>query len=150
MSAEGFYMALKSSLDRVGYDLVTDTGADGGASLDDTINVDEMLSSDDKLILWQLISVEEDPRDPLYRVTFGVGGKTAKDPANYALLDLQKAVATRLRVGKELLLYDYSGVSPSALKGSLTISQANLTPQEVDNDSGLRMFLLTGRAMRLV
>jgi hypothetical protein len=150
MTAADFQMAVKSTLDRIGHDLVTASGAVGGVDLDDTVNVDDILTNEDSLILWQLLSMDEYPRDPMYRVVFGFGGKTCKDPGNYSLVALQQAVSANLFKGAHIELRDYSGASPSEIKGSLTVTQASMTPQEVENDSGLRMFMFSAAGLRRV
>jgi hypothetical protein len=148
VSQNDFYMIMKSTLDKHCNELIASSGADAGANLDDIQEAVELFHTDQNAILWQLINADEQPRDPLYHVVFAIGGRTTNDSGNYNLISLQTAVNAVFHKGKEIELYDYSGPIQSVLKGCLTITQAGLTPQESDNESGLRMQIFTGRAFR--
>ena len=145
-----FFMHVKSTLDRKGNDLVASTGADSGANLDDVVNTDEIFKSDDNTILWQLISVEEDPIDPLYMVEFAIGAKTTNDAGNYDLIAFQSQVNDLFHIGAIIDLYDYSTGTQTVKKGSLSITQGTLTPQEFDNESGIRMQVFSAKAFRMI
>lgn len=145
-----FIMHVKSTLDRMGNDLVASTGADSGANLDDTVNVDDIFKSDDNTILWQLISVEEDPSDPLYIVQFAIGAKTTNDAGNYDLIAFQTQVNDLFHKNALVELYDYSQGDQSVKKGIMTITEAMLTPQEFDNEAGIRMQVFSAKAFRMI
>ena len=145
-----FFMHVKSTLDRMGNDLVTASSADSGANLDDTVNVDEIFKSDDSTILWQLVSVEEAPSDPLYIVQFAIGAKTTEDAGNYDLIAFQNEVNNLFHKNAIVDLYDYSQGAQTTKKGSMTITEAMLTPQEFDNESGIRMQVFAAKAFRMI
>src|SRR5210317_2121192 len=140
-----FYMVIKSTIDKLGNDLVASSGADEGANLDDIQKVVEVFNATNNAILWQLVSAQELPRDPLYDVTFAIGGRTTNDSGNYDLIGLQNAINSVLHKGADIPLYDYSGAVKSVVKGSMFVTEAGLTPQEFDNESGLRMQIFKAR-----
>ncbi len=150
MSGQEFIMHVKSSLDRFANDLVASSSADDGVNLDDVVNINELMESENNTILWQLVSVEEDPKDPLYVVQFSIGAKTSGDSANYDLIAFQTKVNDVFHKDAIFDLYDYSQGAQVNKKGSMTITRSAMTPQEYDNQSGIRMQTFTAKAFRMI
>lgn len=144
-----FELYVKSTIDRMAYDISVELGVTKLADLDDTVNLASILANDEPAIVWQLITLDPSPRDPLYQVQFGIGAKTTADPANYKMMSLVAAMQHNFEVGSRIVIKDYSTTTPPTTdKGYLTVTEAPLSPQEFDNESGLRMYTVTGRAMR--
>jgi hypothetical protein len=144
-----FFSMVKSTLDKAGVDIATAYGQGTRfVDLDDQVAIQELLSSDDSAIVWELLTLVEDPRDPLYALEFGIGAKTTGDPGNYNMTELLDKVRDVISTGSSLTVYDFTpggdGVTPH---GYIFISSVGVDPQLQDKASGIRLIAVTGRAV---
>lgn len=143
-----FYVEVKSTIDRLAVDIAETLGI-GFVELDDTVNVDEMLASPDDLIVYQMVGMEESPMDPLWNLTFQIGGKTTSDSANYDLAAIIGAVRGVVSKGESVDIYDYSGISaPTIKEGYMYFSEVAVDPQAFEGASGIRMLSVSASTVR--
>lgn len=150
MASHEFLSAVKSTLDHEGNQVATNLpGGVAFVDLDDTVNVDAVLSSDDPAIVWQFMVMDEAPADPLYTVQFAIGAKTTQDPANYKLIDFVTEVHKIFAQGHTIKVMDWTGASvPTIDLGYLYVQRVSLAPQEFDAQSGMRLWVVDFRAVR--
>jgi hypothetical protein len=143
-----FYLAVKSTIDRIAVDLATALSI-GFVELDDTVNVERLLSSPADLVVYQMVGMDEAPKAPLYMVTFSIGAKTTTDPANYDLAEIVSAVKAVVNKGASFQVKDYSSgtAPPTEVVGSLLITSTGVDPQMFDGASGIRMLSVRAAAM---
>ena len=143
-----FYVEVKSTIDKLAVDIATALGIDF-VELDDTVNVDEKLASPDDLIVYQMVGMDEAPRDPLWNLTFQIGGKTTSDSANYDLADIIGAVRGTVNKGESIDVYDYSGIAtPTVKEGYIYFSEVSVDPQAFEGASGIRMLAVSASVVR--
>jgi len=119
--------------------------------LDDSVNTDELLTSNKTCLVWRFIDMDEDPQDPLYSLSFVVGVKTTSDPSNYELLGIVSDIKNAFKKSEWIDVYDYSQVSlPVTPSGAIFITNSGVDPQVMDRQSGARMLALEARCMRNV
>lgn len=144
-----FFLAVKSTLDKEAYDLSVSLGTQA-ADMDDTVKAQEILSKPDAAIIWQLISVDEVPLDPMYEVAFVIGAKTTNDSGNYDLLQFNSNVNDKFYKGARISVKDYSGASASAEEGYLFVTDVGLAPQQFENESGIRFLSILAKGVRII
>ncbi len=138
-----FYLAVKSTVDRQAYLLAQSMGITSYLDLDDVTNVEEMMASTQSVLLWQLLSFTEEPRDPLFSMVMGFGVKTSVDPSNYKMSTFISQIRAQMPVGTTIPVRDFSvaeGQDPGPVIGSICISNSSVRPQEMDFNSGIRMY----------
>ena len=144
-----FYSQVKSTIDKAGVDIAN--AFQGGVNfvdLDDTVAVAGLMEGPDTAVVWELLSLTEDPADPLYQVQFGIGAKTTQDGGNYSLSELLDAIRTTINVRGSLDIIDYSpGGDGTTRHGYLYITEVAVDPQLFDKASGIRLISVTGRAV---
>ena len=146
-----FYLSVKSSIDRVAFDIGTLLGVSKVVELDDTVNIDEALASPESMVVYQLLSLDEEPLDPLWSVNFDIGVKTVSDAANYDMADLMGKVHQVLFKDHSFYVKDYSGVdAPTEVEGYIYVTDMTVDPQAFDGAAGIRMWSVQGRAVRSV
>lgn len=154
MSASEFYLQVKSTLDKVMMDLVNawDNEFPGltGCELDDVTLTSERLGSPTPMLVWQLLNVTEAPRDPLYQIGFMVGAKTVSDAGNYNLAELWAKLNGAFLVETVIQIGDYSGATASLDKGYMVVKQTAGTPQQFDEQAGLRFISVSAVGARKV
>lgn len=145
-----FYSSVKSTIDKLGMDLVSSLPeVNVGVNLDAIEDFEQFIASTNPAIVWKLISLEESPRRPLYQLTFAIGAKTTGDLSGQVMTDLISAVQDSLENGTWVDIKDYSGTAvPTDREGSLIIKSAGVDEQETDKVSGLRMLLLSAGVVR--
>ena len=147
-SEEGFPVAAKSTLDKACLDLARSMDL-GFADLDDEVQVQAAIDSDDPYLLWRFISIDEDPRDPLYRIGIVLGLKTNDDRSGYTMLDLAGKVKAQFGVGDELAIYDWSGDQvPTQKEGSMFFTISGVDAQDASASMGFRLLAVAARAVR--
>lgn len=150
MSEQSFPVALKSTIDKVGYGLgQAETPSIKFIDLDNVVNTTELLTSEDTAYVWSMAVLAEAPTDPLYAVSFQIGARTVNDPANYDIMLLAGKLKEVFNVGSSIDIADYTGAVAGPKIGVLTISNVTVLPQEFDKVSGIRLISLEGRAQRL-
>jgi len=145
-----FVTVVKSTIDKAGVDIAQVFGQGVKfVDLDDMVNTQAMLASDDSAIVWQLLTLDEDPVDPLWMIRFGIGAKTTTDPGNYGLAELLDAVHTRIKKHGKLDLFDFSPGGDGVTKeGDMYFVDVSVDPQLYDKQSGIRLISVTARAVR--
>ena len=139
-----FYLGVKSTLDKIAVDLATSLGI-GFVELDDTVNVEQRLTSTDDLVVYQLIGMDEAPTDPLWVINFAIGAKTTTDSANYDLASVLSAIKLVVKKGQSFVVKDYSGAAedmdsfPPEEQGYFYITNTAVDPQMFEGASGIRM-----------
>jgi len=150
MSEELFAVALKSTVDKIGYDLAqAEVPPLPFVDLDNVVNTTELLTSDNNAYVWSMSVLAPRPKDPLYACTFTIGARTVNDPANYDIMKLVGKLKVAFNVGSTVDILDYTGTVASAKMGVLTVATAVVLPQEFDKVSGIRLVSLEARAVRL-
>lgn len=147
-----FLLHVKSTIDKTMMGLVTSLQGTystlKGVEVDNLVEMDEIVKSEDPALLWQFLTLTPSPRDPLYRIEFLVGVKTVSDSANYLLTTLMMEVRKTFEVQATIDIADYSGVSPVYGKGYMIISNNSMAPQQYDHVAGIRFFSIVARAVR--
>ena len=147
-----FPLDVKSSLDKVMYDLqsaLLGTYPDLLAlDMDNIEEAEEGMGAANPALIWQFSVLDPVPTDPLYRGGFLVGGKTTQDAGNYQLTALLAEVFKRFQVDEQFDVGDYSGASAVTGKGILTVTSITLSPQQFDNQHGIRTCTVSFVAQR--
>jgi len=112
MSQELFLLAIKSTIDKLAGELATTEGL-SLIDLDNTVEMQELFSSEDNAVVWEYGTLAAEPRDPLYMLTFNIGARTVKDSANYNILSLTGKVQELFKVCSRIEVKDYSGLVES-------------------------------------
>lgn len=151
MSQESFPVSLKSTIDKIGWDLAqAEDPPVEFIDLDNIVNTTELMTSEDTALIWRMAVLVEEPSDPLYACSFTIGARTVNDPANYDIMLLVGKLSTLFREGVIVDIHNYTGASVGPKVGVLTITKVTVLPQEYDKVSGIRMVSLEGRAQRIV
>ena len=153
--ADDFPLILKSTIDKLVADCVTQLLPDfptlQWAEVDDMLQTDEVFKGEAPAILWQLSSVHEHPRAPLYGVEFTVGAKTVADPGNYLLIKLLGAIRDVFHPTVAFDLFDYARTVAEGVdtepRGYLRVSSNEIVPQQFDRQSGIRYAIVRGKAV---
>lgn len=143
-----FYVAVKSTVDKLAVDIAASLAIDF-VEMDDTVNIDEKLASPADMIVYQMVGMEEAPRDPLWSLNIQVGGKTTGDSANYDLADIIAGIRVFISKGDYIDVMDYSGtVAPTVKEGYIVFTDVAVDPQAFDGASGIRMLNINAGAVR--
>jgi hypothetical protein len=153
----GFVIAVKSTIDKLGVDLVTTLNALREeesqldyVDLDDATNIASIIEGSTSAIVWQLNVVIENPVHPLYDVVFTVGAKTVVDPGNYELLSLVDSIKESIPLRSFFPILDYSTEDePTVVAGDMYITGMNMEPHEFDRQAGFRLLTFTAKAKAL-
>lgn len=149
MSEQTFPMALKSTIDKIGFDLgQAESSSLSFIDLDNVVNTTKLLQSVDSAYVWSMALLAPAPRDPLYVCSFMIGARTVNDPANYDIMLLVGKLKEYFSVDSSVDIQDFTGETPGPKLGVLTITGVTVMPQEYDKVSGIRMVSLQGRAQR--
>ena len=154
--ADDFPLILKSTIDKLVStkvaSLLTEYPTLQWAEVDDMLQTDAVFKGDEPAILWQLGSVFESPRAPLYGIEFTVGAKTTADPGNYALIDLVAQIRDVFQAGASFQLFDFAreitDASDTVSKGFLRVTTNEISPQQFDRQSGIRYAVVRGKAVK--
>ena len=149
MASETFLLAIKSTIDKLGNDLALSlTPPALFVDLDDATATEAALASETNTIVWSLGEFQEDPRDPIYRLSFDIGPRTCNDPSNYTILALTGKVKALFVPGSAIAIKDYSGALATATQGTLFITDVSVNQQVYDKTSGVRLVSIYARAQR--
>lgn len=147
-------MAFKSSLDRIVGDLAEALSAVPGVQqvlyfdLDDSDIGRQDAAGAPHALVYQYITLADDPRAPLYEGQFYVGAKTTSDDGNYAMTSLLTDVASLFEPNSFHDLYDWSGDERSEERaGVMMITDAVPSGQMFEGQSGIRMYQITAKVM---
>lgn len=150
MSEELFPLAVKSTIDKLGFDLAqAEIPPVKFIDLDNAVNTTALLSSQDNALVGELSILEPRPRDPMYQVSFSIGARTVNDPANYDIMTLVGKLKAKFAVNAVLEIRDYSGAAAGPIVGRLTVSQDTIMPQQYDKVSGIRLIAVRAMALRI-
>lgn len=150
MSEELFAVALKSTVDKIGYDLAqAEVPPIPFIDLDNVVNTAELLTSEQNAYVWNMAILAAVPKDPLYSCMFTVGARTINDPANYDIMKLVGKLKVAFNVGSSLDIKDYTGAVAGDKIGVLTVARVAVLPQEFDKVSGIRLISLEAKAVRI-
>jgi hypothetical protein len=144
-----FYSQVKSTIDKAGVSIAN--AFEGGVNfvdLDDTVAVAGLMEGPDTAVVWELLTLTEDPVAPLYSLQFGIGAKTTKDAGNYSMSDLLDAVHSQIKKDGSLDVIDYTPGGDGVTKhGYIYFTDVSVDPQLFDKASGIRLISVTGRAV---
>lgn len=144
-----FVMAVKSTLDKLAKDAADGLGA-AVLDLDTLTNVSEVADSRDAAVLFRFITLDEDPKDPMWTFTFEVGAKTTSDPGSYTLVEMIEALRPTFKQGADIDFYDYGGAVVSDNKvGFGTVTEFTVEPQIFSGAAGIRLFMVRARLINL-
>lgn len=150
MSQESFPVAVKSTIDKLGWDLAqAEAPAVKFIDLDNVVNTANLMESDDNALIWSMAVLAPTPSDPLYACSFMIGARTVNDPANYDIMLLVGKLSAVFEEGSLIDIHDYTGAVAGPRIGVLTMTRVTVLPQEFDKVSGIRMVSLEGRVQRL-
>lgn len=151
MLVEDFLRAFKSTIDKLGMDLGNSLAPSIGLiDLDNTVKAQVMFDSPDDFLVWELLTFDDTPGDPLYSASFNIGARTVNDPYNYDILSLTGKVKAKFPLGAGIEIYDYSGAIASSKGGMLTPVNVAVMPQQYEKVSGIRMITVTVKAQRFM
>jgi len=151
MLEEDFLKALKSTVDKLGIDLGNEQSPPVGfVDLDNTVKAQAMFDSDDDYLVWELLTLDDNPGDPLYTATFNIGARTVNDPYNYDILTLAGKIKKIFSIGASIDIYDYSGLTAGAKGGSMMPISVAVMAQQYERVSGVRMVTIIAKAQRLI
>ena len=150
MSRAQFLQALKSTLDKQGYDLAVAQAPDIlYVDLDDPIQSTELFKGESSAIVLGSLVLHEDPRDPLYSFSFQMGARTVTDASNYSILSLSGQVNVLFEKGKRVSVYQYATVGAvGAVVGFMFITDVSVDDQMFERMSGIRLLTIQGKAVR--
>ena len=140
-------LAVKSTIDKVCIDLATASGIKF-LDLDDATAVEGVMQSTDSAVIWELQTFDESPQDPMWSISFGVGGRTSNDASNYEILALTGAIASKFTIGTQIPIFNYSGTTVGLQEANMTVISNNTAPQLFDRTSGLRLAGITAKLLR--
>lgn len=144
-----FTLAFKSTIDKMGYDLAqAQNPVLDFIDLDDLVVAGELFKSNRSALVWEFLTLDEVPTDPLYTFSFRIGARTVKDIANYNVLKMLDAVKASFPARTDTPLKNYSGATAGPVVGYMYISNIGVDPQQFDKESGMRMIVVSGRAVR--
>lgn len=144
-----FLRAVKFTIDYYGKQLASSMGIPDFVDLDDTVNVSGVLTSTKPCLVWRFTTMDEDPLDPLWYLTFVIGAKTTRDPSNYDMLGLMSGITEIFPVGESFFIRDWSGdTTPTQKLGSMLITASGTDQQLQDVQSGVRLLAVEARLVR--
>lgn len=151
MSEDKFLVAVKSTIDKLGNDLAQSQVPPAlFVDLDDSTATEDAMSSEADAIVWELGTLEEEPADPLYMLTFSIGARTTNDAANYDILRLTGKVREHFKKGNTYRVRDYSDLVASVEMGVIRITDVVVMQQSFDRTSGVRLVTVYARAQRFL
>lgn len=147
-----FYQQIKSTIDKAGVDIANGFSPDTKfIDLDSASSNQELLTEGDDAIVWELATVEEGPRDPLYTVVFGIGARTMDDPGRYNMASLLGAVREVFAKDKIIDIFDFSTDGDGVTKrGYMYITDVSIDPQLYDKQAGIRFVMVVAKAVRAI
>ena len=149
-----YLLDVKSTIDKIMNDLVDSLVGQfpdlKGIDVDDLVETDGIMKSEDPVLLWQFLTMTPVPRDPLFRVEFLVGAKTVGDHGNYTLTHINNELRKSFEIGTRIAVGDYSGASPVLGKGYFVVSDNSMAPQQYDHMSGIRFLSIRAMGARTV
>lgn len=155
MASREILMAFKSTLDKLVGDLAAELSAAAPSAnpvkffdMDDHEGLRQVQASAEHALVYQYMTLAEDPSHPLYQAEFVVGAKTSQDSGNYAMTDLLTDIQGRFTKGAYFDLMDYSGETmPTELLGSMMLISCTPSPQMFENSAGIRVFQISAKVM---
>ena len=145
-----FVTAIKSTIDRYGVAVAEAYGDLLFLDLDDSYNVSQVLETDEPAVVWQLMYLDEDPVDPMFKLAFVIGAKTVNDPGNYALLRIVDSFRQVFVQNDSIDIYDYSGEdAPTKKLGYMYFTGIDVEAHIADQQAGYRLATVTARVVRL-
>lgn len=150
MSVITFPRALKSTIDVLGKQAAESVVAGMPvADIDNTVDVDQLLADNKDVMLWQLLTSDPDPKDPMYTVQFAIGVSIRDDPSGYRMMEILGKVADAVKEGSTIDIYDYgTEVAPTVKDGFMFISEVATDPQLDGKVSGVRYVTIRAKAVR--
>lgn len=147
---DDFYLAVKSTIDKIAHDLATSKGIEA-VEIDDVTNVENALASPADLVMFQFVDMQPEPADPLYALQFEIGIKTTADKGNYDLARLLSSVQDTVATDNTFHFRDYSTPTPPTEDvGYMYITGVQTDPQAFDGASGIRLQSVYAKAVRYV
>lgn len=148
MSYPDFQLSVKSTIDYWAKQVADAVGLPF-LDLDGSEFQSAIVESDQPAICWEFSTIQEDPKDPMWFVSFDIGAMTMLDPAQYISLDLVGKLIDQFKVGSRIAVRNYSGVSmPVSDVGAMLIVSAGITPQQQDKTTGFRFVSIMARVTR--
>ena len=139
-----FTLAFKSTIDKLAHDLAASKSMDL-IDLDDLVSAEALFKSDSTAMVWEFLTLDEAPVDPLYSFSFRLGARTIRDANNYNILGLVGDIQSVFTAGQVVPVRDYSGGVAGPDQGVMTIVHTGVDPQQFDKQTGLRMVVVSGR-----
>ena len=144
-----FTLAFKSTIDKMAFD-VASANSLKLIDMDDVTAIADLLGSNKDAFVWEFLTFDDMPKDPLYAFAFRIGARTTNDAANYNILTLLDSIKAAFTISDIYDILDYSGASVGAVEGYMIVTGVQVEPQEFDKQSGIRTATITGRAARIV
>lgn len=148
-----FLSMVKSTIDHHGVTIAQAYAPEDLAfvDVDDTIRMQQMLESLQGAIIWQMVTFEEAPADPLYTLIFGIGARTTQDPGRYGMMSMLGAVQQVFNVGEPVDIFDFSPGGDGVTKqGFMYVTNVAVDPQLDDKESGMRFVSVAAKVVRMV
>jgi len=148
MSYETFPLAVKSTLDKIAFDLANSASLNY-LDIDGVLLEAALVESDQPALGWSLSTLADSPVDPMYYLEFEIGAITAIDPAQYQALDIIGLTRSAFKPGTDIPVFDYSGeVVGTQQLGVIHVTWAGVTPKQFDRAASLRMATVQAHALR--
>ena len=144
-----FDLAFKSTVDKMAFDVATSNSLKL-IDMDDVTAIEDLLGSNKNAFVWEFLTFDDAPKDPLYAFAFRIGARTTNDAANYNILSLLGSIKAAFTIGTTYEVIDYSGVAAGPSEGYMIVTGVQVEPQEFDKQSGIRTATISGRAARRV
>lgn len=143
-----FPLHLKSTLDMLIFKLATDNGYDF-FDLDGAYMDADKAESANAALVWSLLSLVENNRDPFWHIQFEVGARTSNDESQYLSLQLTSLVQELFSAGSSFFIQDFSTeVEPTEKVGEIIIISAGTAPPAFDRISGIRPIQISASVQR--
>jgi hypothetical protein len=144
-----FVLTLKSTLDKVVYDLATASSL-LYIDLDGAMFNSGRLLEAQNAIAWALTGFSPYHGNPyLFDLSFEIAAVTAGDPAAFTSFDIVGILLDAFPQLKSIDVYDYTGAQAGSTKhGTLTIIDAQVQPLQSNDVEGLRSISVTAKGSR--
>jgi len=143
-----FASSFKSTIDKKGNDLADTLGLKL-IDLDDITASNDLMHGTRDALVWEFLGLNTSPTEPLYEFGFKIGARTVNDAANYGILGIVDKVRELFPVNSRHSIRNYTGAVAGPESGYLLVSDVSIDPQMYDKNSGIRMAVITGRAVDL-
>ena len=126
---QDFVLSFKSTIDKIGTDFASSqTTPLDFVDMDDTMAIQRVLKGKDTSIVWEFLTLDESPVEPLDRFSFRIGARTINDASNYGSVCLVGKLNNVFTKGSSIQLFDYTSTTPTVLQGVMHVTSVGVDP----------------------